>query len=415
MTQKPKIAILSIRNSYQYGGVLATLKVAYDFCEQYFDPTVFVLSFDKTISAHLRPPKFSSATRESTYCGMKCIEIGSRWAFWEPGHYAFSIKQWEQALAGYDYFFAVSATPIAAHPLALLNKKFILWASTTYHDDRTERVKKLRGVRKLSNTFGNKKMDTIEQSILQKTSFILPLSAYSQKQFEKIVPETKHPMIVCGYPIKASSHVSAKQQYKTILAVGRFSDPRKNIAMLMRVFGELSIMLPDVRLIIVGQIPAMVILAPFTRHAWFDNITFTGPINDQQLKAVYEQTSVMLITSYQEGFCIAGLEALAHGIPIISTDCGGVRDFVLEGQTGSIVAINNDKDMTTKTHQLLINNQLHTQYAQEARNLAETQFSQERIYSLFQHGLTVTYPELKNLFIQNYERTHHQPYLHSAD
>ena len=47
---KPKIAILTIKNSYKYGGVLTCVRKLYKFCEKHFDPTVFVLSFDKDIS-----------------------------------------------------------------------------------------------------------------------------------------------------------------------------------------------------------------------------------------------------------------------------------------------------------------------------------------------------------------------------
>ncbi len=92
-SKRPKIAILSIRNRYNFGGVFATLKIVHDFCKHYFDPTVFYLSFDSKISARFKSLQFSSSNRETLFSGMKAVEIGSRWAFWEPGHYAFTEKQ----------------------------------------------------------------------------------------------------------------------------------------------------------------------------------------------------------------------------------------------------------------------------------------------------------------------------------
>ncbi len=400
MKEKPKIAILSIKNSYQHGGVLASLKIVYEFCERFFDPTVFALGFDKTISAHFRPPKFTSGTRKLGYYGMQCIEIGSRWAFWEPGHYAFTVDHWRQALKDYDYIFVVSATPIAGHPAMLLDKKFVLWASTSYHADRSERVKQLTGVSLLTNYLSEKKMEVIERLILEKASFILPLSAYSKKQFDVILGGRKKLMAVCGYPIDVSLTMVDKPYHKTILAVGRFNDPRKNIGMLMRTFGQLSAMLPGVRMVVVGQVPDMEILAPFARHEWFDNITFTGPINQQELHVMYENVSVMLITSYQEGFGIAGLEAMAYGIPVVATDCGGVRDFVIEGQTGFMVPIDDDKEMAMKAYTLLVNQYLFQEFSQASRALVKQQFSRERIHALFQYALTATYPELSEKFKQ---------------
>lgn len=411
--KKPKIAILSIKNSYQHGGVLATLKTVYDFCERYFEPTIFTLGFDKTISAHMRPPKFSSSMRLLDYLGMRCIEIGSRWAFWEPGHYAFTVQQWREALAGYDYIFVVSATPIAAHPALLIDKKFVLWASTSYQADRSERAKALTGFRRLSNYFAEKKMDDIEQLIVEKASFILPLSTYSKNLFDIILAGRKKPMAICGYPIEVPEKNEQLSYPKTVIAVGRFSDPRKNISMLMRVFGHLALMLPGVRMIVVGQAPAMEILAPFTRHEWFDQITFTGAIDAQTLNEMYAHASVMLITSYQEGFGIAGLEAMARGLPVVATDCGGVRDFVLDGQTGFLVPIDDDKDMAMKASTLLVNYHLYQEFSRAGRMLVAQQFSRERVHALFQHALTTTYPELATLFTNDEEYSDNQPYVYS--
>jgi len=59
LIKKPKIAILSLKNSYGYGGVLSSLKVAHDFCNKYFDPTVFFLGFEPAISTSLKTLKFS--------------------------------------------------------------------------------------------------------------------------------------------------------------------------------------------------------------------------------------------------------------------------------------------------------------------------------------------------------------------
>lgn len=407
MRQKPKIAIVSIKNSYQHGGVLATLKIVYNFCQQYFDPTVFTLGFDKSISAHIRPPKFTSQNRAMTYCDMPCVEVGARWAFWEPGHYAFTKKQWEAALADYDYVFVVSATPIAAHPLVLLNKKFLLWASTSYRADRTERVKQMTGIRKFINQRAEKKMEAIEQSVLQKASAILPLSSYSQKEFQSILGAHQRSMETCGYPMQLPEMVTGKPFHKTIIAVGRYSDPRKNIAMLMRTFGTLSHMLPGVRMMIVGQVPSMDVVGPFVHESWYGNIIFTGPTNQQELHELYRNASLMLITSYQEGFGIAGLEAMAHGIPIVSTDCGGVSDYVLDGMTGYLVPIDDDRAMAFKACTLLTDYNRQRAFADAGRALVRNYFSHDYVHGQFKKGLAKVYPELQKVFERGKEDANH--------
>ncbi|MBM3887267.1 glycosyltransferase family 4 protein, partial [Candidatus Dependentiae bacterium] len=195
---KPKIAILSIRNSYGFGGVFATLKVVHDFSQKYFEPTIFYLSYDAEISAHLRGFQWQSTNRNATFFGMNCVEIGSRWAFWEPGHYIFTMKQWREALKDFDYFFVVSATPIAGHPLVQLDKKFVIWISTSYDQDRTERVKQLKGIRWLINKCAQPAMRFIEKQILAKASHVLALSSYSRSEFLKTLQNRKKEMSICG-------------------------------------------------------------------------------------------------------------------------------------------------------------------------------------------------------------------------
>ncbi len=166
--KKPKIAILTIRNSYNYGGVLSSLKVAYQFCENYFEPKVFFLGFETEVATSVRAFKFTSATKPLSYFGMNCVEIGARWAFWEPGHYKFTLPAWRELLADYDYFFVVSGTCIAAHPLVLLNKKFTMWVGTTYNEDRAERVKQLGFARHLLNIVAQKECSPLKKRFLKR-------------------------------------------------------------------------------------------------------------------------------------------------------------------------------------------------------------------------------------------------------
>ena len=50
-----------------------------------------------------------------------------------------------------------------------------------------------------------------------------------------------------------------------------------------------------------------------------------------------QRWDLFVIPSHQEGLCIAALEAMACGVPVVSTRCGGPEDFVIPGQTGELV------------------------------------------------------------------------------
>ncbi len=399
--KKPKIAILTLRNSYNYGGVLSSLKVTYEFCQQYFDPTVFFLGFDADVATSIRTGKFTSSTKPLSYFGMNCVEIGARWAFWEPGHYAFTLPAWKKALEDFDYFFVVSGTCIAAHPLVQLGKKFPLWIGTPYNEDRTERVKQLKGIRYAIDRLAQHRMNVIEKEILQKSDFIWAISSYAQQRFGQISGRSDARLTHCGYPIDCSQMTPVhKGKEKILVVVGRFSDPRKNFDMLMRVFDTLHYRMPQIKLYVVGMKPTNQQLAPYRKKKSFNRIVFTGQVSSNDLKMILASASLMLITSHQEGLGIVGLEALLHGTPVIATDCGGTKDYVINDITGYLVGVNDDQAMVDKALFLLSNPDRHAHMSLNGQRFVKEHFSIDTIYQSFKYGLGKTYPELEEWFMR---------------
>jgi len=404
-SQKPKIAILTL-HPYNYGGILSLIKVAHKFCQNYFEPKLFFLGFDKEISAHLKSLKFSSQIRSTKYMEYDSIEIGARWAFWEPGHYKFTKSYWQEALKDYKYFFVASGTCIAAHPLVLLKKKFGVWFASTYTEDRVQRIKDFSFHRKIIDKISSYQMKKIEENILGRADFIWALSNYTKKSVEKGLRK-KREVVVCNYPMDAkvsdqrlfiSSGDKTSKIERKIIAVGRFDDPRKNLSMLINVFEKLNKVAPALKLYVIGPKPCLGKLKSFLQLSCFKNIIFTGLIRDEDLNAYYKSANLMLITSHQEGLGIVGLEALAHGVPVVSTDCGGVADFIVDGKNGFLVKINDDDAMVDKALTILNSPVLAQEMSEFAGRFVESNFSTQKIYSIFKYGLAKVYPELAAWF-----------------
>lgn len=387
--KRPKIAILSLHPS-NLGGLLQILKATYEFCSIHFEPTVFCLGFDPEISASLRKLKFSSQMRKSKIFGMDCVEVGARWAFWEPGHYASTIETWEKELEDFDYFFVVSGTPIAAHPLILMKKKFVGWFASPHKADREQRFLKMTAFRKFISKFSEPLMDYIEKKVLEESNFLFPLSRYTKIEFEKISPETAGKSIICGQPMQVQTTAPKRlsKETKKLVAVGRFDDPRKNLPMLLRAFEFISAK-EDVFLTVVG---------PACQHKSSEKIKFTGYISEEEKKQILNESDLMLITSYQEGLGIVGLEAMSRGIPVVSTSCGGVEDYVIENESGFLVPINDHEKMAIKTIEILCNENLYKKLSAGAIDIVRKKFSPEVIRKNFEHGLKATYPKLGEIF-----------------
>jgi glycosyltransferase involved in cell wall biosynthesis len=62
-----------------------------------------------------------------------------------------------------------------------------------------------------------------------------------------------------------------------------------------------------------------------------------GFVPHDELNRLYARAAVVACPSRREGFGVACLEAMAHGRPVVATSVGGLRDLVVDGETGLLV------------------------------------------------------------------------------
>jgi glycosyltransferase involved in cell wall biosynthesis/SAM-dependent methyltransferase len=86
-------------------------------------------------------------------------------------------------------------------------------------------------------------------------------------------------------------------------------------------------------LLIAGQGPQEAELQALARELAVD-ARFLGPVDD--MPALMNAADALVLSSVVEGLPIALIEAACSGLPAVATDAGGVREAVLDGQTGFI-------------------------------------------------------------------------------
>src|SRR5690606_9460588 len=105
-----------------------------------------------------------------------------------------------------------------------------------------------------------------------------------------------------------------------IMYVGQQSD-YKNIGRLAAAHQQLLSKHPDLGLILVGSLneSAKQNKETFEKKG-YRNILFTGFLPDEQLNWLYEKAEAYVFPSLMEGLGLPGLEAMAHGTPLVSSN-----------------------------------------------------------------------------------------------
>lgn len=105
-----------------------------------------------------------------------------------------------------------------------------------------------------------------------------------------------------------------------IMYTGR-PTPHKNLGRLIEAFQLLQKDRPELHLVLVGKQDANYRLHEATVKAkGIQNVIFTGFVSDAQLRWLYEHCAAYVFPSLSEGFGLTGLEAMAHGAPVASSN-----------------------------------------------------------------------------------------------
>jgi glycosyltransferase involved in cell wall biosynthesis len=113
-----------------------------------------------------------------------------------------------------------------------------------------------------------------------------------------------------------------------------------------------------------------------------ENIRAVSPVPRGELANLLKTMEVYVVPSHQEGLCIAALEAMACGCPVVSTRCGGPEEFVKDDETGFLVGLNAE-EMADAINRIISDRNLRQRLSAGARELVVEQYSRERCERVF--------------------------------
>jgi len=169
------------------------------------------------------------------------------------------------------------------------------------------------------------------------------------------------------------------ERNRYILCVGRLDDPRKNVGLLLEAYAQLrSERRATVRLVLAGATgPPPAFWQRVAALGLTSCVSFVERLPTDELVSLYQRASVFALPSDEEGFGIVLLEAMACGVPVVSTRCGGPDGIVTDGEDGYLVGLENAAELSDRLGRLLDRPDLNRDMGLAARRKIEATYAQE--------------------------------------
>lgn len=137
--------------------------------------------------------------------------------------------------------------------------------------------------------------------------------------------------------------IMAKEDEKIITHISNFRKV-KQIPDVVRIFYNIQKEIPA-KLMMVGEGPEKVEAESLCRKLGIENkVVFLG--NSNEIDKILCFSDLFLLPSLTESFGLAALEAMASGVPVISSNTGGIPEVNIEGVSGFLSEVNDIEDMS---------------------------------------------------------------------
>jgi len=161
-----------------------------------------------------------------------------------------------------------------------------------------------------------------------------------------------------------------------ITIVANLRNPVKDHPMFLRAAARVRAAVPDAAFVIAGEgelMPSLRELAAGLGIA--GDVHFIGRCDDVAM--LLQASNVGALSSKAEGFANAILEYMAAGLPAVATAVGGVREAIVEGQTGYIVPSGDDEAMAARIIQVLADDDKARAMGSRGKAIVAEKFSSE--------------------------------------
>lgn len=214
--------------------------------------------------------------------------------------------------------------------------------------------------------------------IFKSADSVISIAPFEMKWLKETfnIPESK--LILMPLPIK-SVRSSPRKIRGNIIKIGYFGrlSAEKNINVLISAYGLVRLKRPDSGLFIAGDGPLRQEAEEFGKS--FEGVHFVGRLLDDKLDDFIDDLDVFVLCSKFEVSPRAILEAMSHGLPVVTTPVGELPQIFQDGIHCLFSEKENPEDTAQKILQLLNNEDLASRIAQAGKVLVQNRYDINKV------------------------------------
>ena len=212
---------------------------------------------------------------------------------------------------------------------------------------------------------------------IRRAKFVACISHFCRSQGMIFVePEhwDKMSIVRCGVDLELFEPVTHQGVGNRLLYVGRLA-VEKGLPMLLDSIQQIATESPDVHLTVVGDGADRAYLEDLTQEMGLEkNVAFVGYQSQESVRHYLRQTDVFVLPSFAEGIPVVLMEAMAMGVPVVTTQIAGVSELVESGVNGYLVPPSDSHGLTGAIAKLINDSDKRAQFGKAGREKVEQRF-----------------------------------------
>ncbi len=166
----------------------------------------------------------------------------------------------------------------------------------------------------------------------------------------------------------------ARNPLKPVFLSNRNFEAHYQVSDALLAFQLIRQKIPEAKLIVAGYGSEEAKLKKLAAELNLENVEFVGRIEQNEMPRIYDEAEVYLNSSIVDNMPLSIIEAFSCGLPVVSTDAGGIPYIVENGETGLLVKTNDYRALAQQAIRLVKDENL-------AQNIIRKASEESRKYS----------------------------------